>query len=71
MERRRVVNRHVAPRTIVSSFREVSEEAGNAGLPSKEPWTCTYALAGLEGQIVGEINDERSERASLAEAFDR
>lgn len=33
MERGRVVNRHVAPRTnTVSSFREVSEGAGNAGL---------------------------------------
>lgn len=37
MERRRVVNRHVVPRTSVSSFLEVSEGAGNAGLP-REPW---------------------------------
>lgn len=38
MERGRVVNRHVAPRTnTVSSFREVSEGAGNAGL-HRAPW---------------------------------
>ena len=58
MERGRVVNRHVAPRTnTVSSFREVSEGAGNAGL-HRAPWTCTYALAGLQGQIVAEIGDD-------------
>lgn len=57
MERRCVVNRHVAPRTTVSPFREVSEEAGNAGL-RRAAWTCTYAPAGLEGRIDQEINDD-------------
>lgn len=66
MERGRVVNRHVAPRTnTVSSFREVSEGAGNAGL-HRTPWTCTYALAGLQGQIVAEIGDDpRSKRTKV------
>lgn len=36
---------------------------------SLENHGCSYALAGLEGQIVGEINDD--DRTGIAETHDR